>query len=156
VWVQVALVALWLASRKLGSKFLPMLSSTSLLHSHATSFGRFFSDLWLVFFFFFFFFLCFFFSLSSLNCWLFVFIVICQVKLNILNHSFETRTGPVGWPGTRPIRAWDRSESKNPPESWPSKPAWVNPAETRPFFFLYRDIKLHRFGILKSQNDEGE
>lgn len=32
-------MALRLVSRKLGSKFLPMLSSTSLLHSHATSFG---------------------------------------------------------------------------------------------------------------------
>eukprot|EP00258_Populus_trichocarpa_P029385 XP_024445404.1 2-methoxy-6-polyprenyl-1,4-benzoquinol methylase, mitochondrial isoform X2 [Populus trichocarpa] len=32
-------MALKLVSRKLGSKFLPMLSSTSPLHSHATSFG---------------------------------------------------------------------------------------------------------------------
>ena len=28
------------------------------------------------------------------------------------NHSFETRTGPAGRPGTRPTRAWDRSGSK--------------------------------------------
>ncbi|KAJ6372360.1 hypothetical protein OIU76_026780 [Salix suchowensis] len=32
-------MAMRLVSRKLGSKFMPMLSSTSLLHSHATSFG---------------------------------------------------------------------------------------------------------------------
>ncbi|CAK7337526.1 unnamed protein product [Dovyalis caffra] len=36
---RLAVMALRLVSRKLGSKFLPMLSSTSLLHSHATSFG---------------------------------------------------------------------------------------------------------------------
>jgi len=38
-------------------------------------------------------------------------------------HSFETRTGPAGRPGTR---AWDRSGFKQKP-AW--ELAWQNPAD---------------------------
>ena len=52
---------------------------------------------------------------------------------NTLNHSFETRTGPAGRPGTRPTRAWNRS-------GWRPKPArelarstrWVDPGPGPP------------------------
>jgi hypothetical protein len=66
------------------------------------------------------------------------------------NHSFETRTGPAGWPGTRPTRAWDRSGSKkklvwklawwNPvdPAGQPrTRSTRVNPAETWLIFYAF-------------------
>lgn len=39
----IAVMALRTVTRRFGSKFLPMFSSTNLLHSHATSFGWFIS-----------------------------------------------------------------------------------------------------------------
>jgi hypothetical protein len=72
-----------------------------------------------------------------------------------VNRSFKTRTGPMGRPGTRPTRAWDRS-------GWRQKPAWelarrnptrdlVHPVN---FFFNLTVIKRRRFGLLKGQNAE--
>jgi len=67
-----------------------------------------------------------------------------------LNHSFETRTGPTGRPGTRPTRAWDQSGSKQKP-AWElarrnsvdpasrpgTRPTQVNPAETQLIFHVF-------------------
>jgi len=39
-----------------------------------------------------------------------------KVEVKYVKHSFKTRTGPAGRPGTRPTRAWDRS-------GWRQKPA---------------------------------
>jgi hypothetical protein len=93
--------------------------------------------------------------------------VLASQQLGCPINSFETRTGPVGRPGTRPTRAWNRSEFKQKP-AWklarqnPVDPAGqpgtrVNPAETWPsFFYICINIKRRRFGLLKSQNDEDE
>ena len=71
------------------------------------------------------------------------------MMLVTLKHSFKTRTGPAGRPGTRPTRAWDRSgwrqkparelTRRNPvdPEGRPgTRSTRSNPGETRSIFFL--------------------
>ena len=99
--------------------------------------------------------------LSTVLCY---YTLLCFFFKNILcfNQSFKTRTGPAGWPGTRPTRAWDRS-------GWRQKPAWElarrNPVDPGPgplgqpgwdrsIFFILIVIKRRRFDILKGQNTE--
>ena len=69
------------------------------------------------------------------------------------HHSFKTRTGPAGRPGTRPTRAWDRSGWRQKPgRPGQTRSTRSNPGETRLIFFILTVIKRRRFGLLKGQN----
>jgi len=89
-----------------------------------------------------------------------------EVVLFSFTQSFKTRTGPAGWPGTRPTRAWDRpSRGQNPLRSWPGETQstqWVDPGPGPPewdpiyFFLILAVIKRRCFCLLKGQIAEEE
>ena len=69
-------------------------------------------------------------------------------------QCFKTRTGPAGRPGTRPTRAWDRSEWRQKParelaRENPVDPGPGPPGQTRvrpgQFFFILTVIKRRCF-----------
>jgi len=70
-------------------------------------------------------------------------------------HSFETRTGPAGWPGTR---AWDRSRSKQKPAwelagrnpAYPSNPGW----DPTYFFFICIEVKRRKWTMHWCRKDQ--
>ena len=65
-------------------------------------------------------------------------------------HGFETRPGPVGRPGTRPTRGWNRAGLK---KKWGKKKPGVTRLQTHwlLFIFVFFLLKRHGFDFFKKK-----